>query len=150
MNESEIKAEHDAAWATAAKRYGSVYAVPEDVSFEISERWRARHCLLVEPGKHPTQVMREYNIAQSVARDFECPGWVPPVKAKDKAKSFFEWCKEHVGEQITAQQLADAHEFSPATAAARIRDNVTVFIKVKRGLYEIRDPKAERQRELAA
>jgi hypothetical protein len=150
MNESEINAEHRAAWHEAATQYGSVYEVPEDVSFEISERWRARHCMLANPDDHPTKVMRDYNIATNVAKEFVCEGWVAPVKRQDKMKQFFDWCNEHVGEQITAQQLADIHDFSPATAAARIRDNIGIFAKLKKGLYEIRDPKAERQRELAA
>lgn len=148
MDASDITAAHSAEWREAILQYGDAFHVPEEVSFAISERWRARHCMLLKPDQHPTATMREYNIAASIAREFECPGWTPPVKRESKTKAFFDWCNEHVGEQITAQQLAEAHDFSPATAAARIRDNVGIFARLKKGLYEIRDPKIERQREL--
>jgi hypothetical protein len=67
-------------------------------------------------------------------------------KRSDKYDAFTDWAKSHVFEQYTTEQLVEISSFSYPTALKFIQDS-PVFRKIKKGLWEIRDPKADREAE---
>ena len=66
------------------------------------------------------------------------------TKSDPRAK-LHEWVVLNIGKEITANELAEAFKFSLATAHKMLRDNIDYFTKVKRGIYVVRDGKAERE-----
>jgi len=68
-------------------------------------------------------------------------------KRRDKYSAIQEWCVENVGVQVGAKQLAEIGEISYPTALKYISDHPDVFWKVVRGVYEVRDPAADRKKD---
>jgi hypothetical protein len=68
-------------------------------------------------------------------------------KRRDKYSAIQEWCVENVGVQVGAKQLAEIGEISYPTALKYISDHPNVFWKVVRGVYEVRDPAADRKKD---
>jgi hypothetical protein len=66
------------------------------------------------------------------------------VKRVEKYQSIIDWTQEHLFEQVTPQQIMDVGEISYPTALKFIGDRPDIFRKLKRGLYELRDPKTDR------
>jgi hypothetical protein len=68
-------------------------------------------------------------------------------KRRDKYSAIQEWCVENVGVQVGAKQLAEIGDISYPTALKYISDHPNVFWKVVRGVYEVRDPAADRKKD---
>ena len=64
------------------------------------------------------------------------------TKVDPRAK-LHEWAILNIGQEVTAMELAETFEFSLATAHKVIRENIDYFTKIKRGLYSVRNGKAE-------
>lgn len=62
----------------------------------------------------------------------------------DKQEVLRAWVCERIGSSLTTQEIADGLEVSYPTAIKIIKDNTDYFIKVKRGLWSLRDGMAER------
>lgn len=142
---------HIAGWSELSKQYGR-FEVPLSEIAVLSERVRAIEILALnngEPGQD--KILRQYAIPETIIKEMEIDSANGTIKKKrvDKAKTVTSWLKENVGAQITGQQLAEIGEFSYTHAMKMISDNVGIFSKIKRGLYEVRDPEAERARDRA-
>lgn len=61
-----------------------------------------------------------------------------------KQKVVTAWVKDHAGEQIGAKDLAEAVSWNYQGALKFMKENVGMFIPIKRGLFEVRDPDMER------
>jgi hypothetical protein len=68
------------------------------------------------------------------------------VKRVDKYQSIIDWTQEHLFEQVTPQQVMEVGDISYPTALKFIGDRPDIFRKIKRGLYELRDPQADRRK----
>jgi hypothetical protein len=68
-------------------------------------------------------------------------------KRRDKYSAIQEWCLENVGVQVGAKQLAEIGEISYPTALKYISDHPDIFWRVVRGVYEVRDPAADRKKD---
>jgi hypothetical protein len=68
-------------------------------------------------------------------------------KRRDKYSAIQEWCQENVGVQVGAKQLAEIGEISYPTALKYISDHPDIFWRVVRGVYEVRDPAADRKKD---
>jgi hypothetical protein len=68
------------------------------------------------------------------------------VKRVEKYQSIIDWTQEHLFEQVTPQQIMEVGDISYPTALKFIGDRPDIFRKMKRGLYELRDPKADRRK----
>lgn len=66
-------------------------------------------------------------------------------KRTDKYQSIIDWTKDHLFEQVTANTIMEVGEISYPTALKFIGDRPDLFRKLKRGLYEVRDPQADRK-----
>lgn len=67
-----------------------------------------------------------------------------PEKRADKYDAFVEWAETHLFEQFTTEQLVEQSGFSYPTTLKFLQESPT-FRKVKKGLWEIRDAKADRE-----
>lgn len=68
------------------------------------------------------------------------------VKRVEKYQSIIDWTQEHLFEQVTPQQIMEVGDISYPTALKFIGDRPDIFRKIKRGLYELRDPQADRRK----
>jgi hypothetical protein len=66
------------------------------------------------------------------------------VKRVEKYQSIIDWTQDRLFEQVTPQQIMEVGDISYPTALKFIGDRPDIFRKLKRGLYELRDPLADR------
>jgi hypothetical protein len=130
-------------------KYGSATHIPNEEWREASETLRL-HCTIASNDGQVTKELLARNmfseaIIAKVNPDFE--GFQPKVKRSAKYDSAYEWLDENAEETFTTQQIADALEMSYPTTLKFIENNPHYFRKVKRGEYQIRNPKAEREAE---
>lgn len=144
-----INGEYRSAMEALAERYGSFSDIPNDEAFMASERLRAGYCVLSSPSTNITDTFRHYSIDRRVWGFFiDCAPedvLVKKQKRTDKYEAIVEWSQEHLFEQVTPQDVMSVGEISYPTALKFISDRPDIFRRVKRGLYEIRDPKADRK-----
>jgi hypothetical protein len=68
------------------------------------------------------------------------------VKRAEKYQSIIDWTQDHLFEQVTPQQVMEIGDISYPTALKFIGERPDIFRKIKRGLYELRDPRADRRK----
>lgn len=143
---SEARRIYDEEWAQAESEYGDQFKVPKAVRDRLCERNRARLCAATNPGWSSKEIVSYYAIDWRVAE--EIFGVVDSVEKKakrsDKYGSVFSWCAENVLAQVTPAQICEIGEISYPTALKLISDRPDLFRRLKRGLYEVRDPAADR------
>lgn len=161
ISDELVNKTHKEMWADAVSEYGDQFKVPHDVVARISETMRALYVLQKwqrEGGTgNPAKMLASYSVYPdiiiSVTRDY-CSleiDSVEEVVAKgerraDKYGAFLDWAKAHLFEQYTTEQLVSISGFSYPTTLKFIQES-PVFRKIKKGLWEIRDPKADRETE---
>lgn len=130
-------------------KYGNSYLVPRDEWNEASETLRLHQTINVHQGKVTRQLLSQYMFPEYIIRkvdpDFE--GFEPKVKRADKYDTVYKWLDENANAQVTTQEFCDVTEMSYPTTLKFIENNPHYFRKVKRGVYEIRNPKADREAE---
>ena len=148
-------------WETASKTYGDKFAIPKEEKFVLGEYERALYVLLVwqregEKG-NPARTLRTYGVSESTMAEV-LADWcdmtiteeevadIRVEKRADKYDSFIDWTKDKLFEQYTTEALVEVAGFSYPTVLKFIQDS-PYFRKVKKGLWEIRDPKADRESE---
>jgi hypothetical protein len=156
-----IKTNHKEMWDKALAEHGNPFSVPQETSSRINETLRALYTLQVwqRSGStgNPAKFLSSYSIypdvLMEVVRDYcsiEIDSMeevvVKAEKRSDKYDAFIDWSKAHLFEQYTTEQLVEISGFSYPTTLKFIQDS-PVFRKIKKGLWEIRDPKADRQAE---
>lgn len=145
-NESDYKT----TMADLVAEYGSASFIPPELQYIASERLRAGYCLLSNSSTNSMEVFKQYSIDRRVWQFFveEIPeeGQIfgKRLKRTDKYQSIIDWTKEHLFEQITPNSIMEVGEISYPTALKFIGDRPDLFRKIKRGLYEVRDPQADR------
>lgn len=162
VSDSVITSIHEEMWSEAVNEYGNQFAVPREVAQAISDYSRALHVLQVwkkDGGKgSPIRFMASYSIPENVIADVAsefCGIEVDedsvveearPTRRADKWDSFLKWAKDKVFQQFTTEELVEVSGFSYQTTLKFVSENPT-FRKVKRGLWEVRDAKADREAE---
>jgi hypothetical protein len=143
----QLKQEHKATWVEFLEKYGNATSVPSELVFIAGETMRAGYCIDVNPTTPVYDVFKHYSVDQRVWGRFmsEIPEDEKRVKRVDKYQSIIDWTQQHLFEQVTAQEVMTVGEISYPTALKFITDRPDLFRKIKRGLYELRDPKADRQ-----
>lgn len=68
------------------------------------------------------------------------------VSKDDKKDKAMRWCQEHLFEEVTVKQIAEIGGLGESSARTLITSRPDVFRKLGRGVYEIRDPQADRGR----
>lgn len=122
---------------------------PAERSF-WAEVFRARWALYINSGDDPMTVAKSYNVQPEVIKWLlgEAPTLPEPKpKMVDKYQNIVDWCKANHLLQTDANKIAEVGEISYASALKFIKDRPDLFFKIKKGLYEVRDPKIIREQE---
>lgn len=148
---------HATLWDDAVAEYGDKFSVPFDRIQEMSQKTRALYVLQTWNGSgNPARYLASYSIPTEVITEVVakyCDATVsedellaPRPRRADKYEAFLDWTKDHLFEQFTTEQLMEVSEFSYATTLKFISESPN-FRKIKKGLWEIRDPDADRKAE---
>jgi hypothetical protein len=160
ITESSIASIHNSRWADAIEEFGDKFTVPRDVSQGISDYTRALHVLHIwnrDGAKgSPIRTMFSYSLPDAVIAEVSneycgiqvdedsVVDEVKTEKRADKWDAFLKWANQHHFEQYTTEQLMEQCGFSYPTTLKYVQDSPT-FRKIKKGLWEIRDAKADRE-----
>lgn len=68
-----------------------------------------------------------------------------PEKRADKYEAIYAWAAERIFEQVSPKQIMEIGNISYPTALKLIENRPDIFRKIKNGVYEIRDPQADRK-----
>jgi hypothetical protein len=160
ITESSIASIHNSRWADAIEEFGDKFTVPRDVSQGISDYTRALHVLHIwnrDGAKgSPIRTMFSYSLPDAVIAEVSneycgiqvdedsVVDEVKTEKRADKWDAFLKWANQHHFEQFTTEQLQEQCGFSYPTTLKYVQDSPS-FRKVKKGLWEVRDAKADRE-----
>ena len=158
ISDDAIRDNHRNMWDDAIAEHGDAFKVPQDVVARISEKTRALY-VLQKWGRegatgNPAKYLATYSVYPDILLDVvntycsmevESVGEViaKPEKRADKYDAFVDWARAHLFEQYTTEQLVEISGFSYPTTLKFVQES-PVFRKIKKGLWEIRDPKADR------
>lgn len=149
-------------WAIAEQKYETKFKVPTEEHNRNSSYIRALYCLQKWDGKGsavPTLIY--YNIPEDVIAEVvkiycgvelnveDVLEETKTEKRADKWDAFVRWSKGHLFEQFTTEQLAEECGFSYPTTLKYLQES-PVFRKIKKGLWEVRDPKSDKQVDKAS
>lgn len=147
---NEANLEYQDAYQALADEYGSFTAVPIDKHRYISEIYRGKLLLARYPEEEPTGLMNKYNFSNNIIElltGSNYAGPAPKAKRTSKYSKIEDWCANNVGAETTIYQIAEVGEVSYPTANNFVKARVDLFHKVKKGLYIVRDPKADREED---
>ncbi len=156
LDEEVINTIHYKEWekAKAKTKDGLAISVPKDVVELISERDRAMYCLLtwVRKGEQgsvhsflSSYALRLGSLEWVIKKFCEEEDLTAPEKKKTQKARWRDLeahAVEHAFEQFTTAQLAEIGGFSTGTVLKWL-PTTRYYSKVKRGLYEARDPWAK-------
>ena len=115
-----------------------------------AEVMRGKFVLLANDGAEPMFVLKQYNVQPDVIQHLTGELPTPPepkAKMVDKYQSVIDWCLANHLVQTDANTVAEIGDISYASALKFIKDRPDLFYRVKRGLYEVRNPKLFREQE---
>jgi hypothetical protein len=154
-----IKQKMFSEWSDASSEYEDKWLIPSDQRFSLGEYERAMHVLLMwknegEKG-NPIRILRSYGVMENtiirVISDWcdmtiseEDLSEAKTEKRADKYNAFIDWTKDKIGQQYTTDALVAEAGFSYITVLKFLGESPH-FRKIKKGLWEIRDPKADRE-----
>jgi hypothetical protein len=144
--------------------FNKKYKKPQDRYANTQERWRiaetVRGLYVMEKWQregangNPVSMLRFYSLSEDVLASFvktylshmnsTVGGIVKTERRKDKYGTFEKWTEEHRGEEYTTEQLVEVAGFSYQTTLKYVSES-PLFIKVKKGLWRIADPKDEQE-----
>jgi predicted transcriptional regulator of viral defense system len=145
----EVDREFKDAYSSALKKHGSHQLIPKDELLLMGERHRAE-CVFITTSERSASALRGYSIANRVIEELCGSGAIEPerkVRNVDKRKAVRQWMTESVGSVVTVNDVAEAGQFSEATARKFMNEHITYFLRVSKGSYEVRDPEADRIKE---
>jgi len=67
------------------------------------------------------------------------------ITRDDQYQDILNWCKSNLFAEVTLQQLQEISGLSAPTVRKFIESRMDVFRKLRRGVWEVRDPKADRE-----
>ena len=99
-------------------------------------------------------VRDELNVVETLVSHMVSPRLIEaltgktPLKPKsakvDKQAELKAWVQEHLGQEMKTAEIAEGLGVSLSTVSGLVKDKLDFFIKVRRGIYLIRDGEAER------
>lgn len=145
----EIDSQFKDSYSSALKKYGSHHLIPKDELLLMGERHRAE-CVFITTGERSSSALRGYSISNRVIEELCGSDSVDPerkMRNADKRKAVMQWMNDNVGSVVTVSDVAEAGQFSEATARKFMNEHITYFLKVSKGSYEVRDPQVDRLKE---
>lgn len=96
--------------------------------------------------------VKRYGLSQEMFRQLVGENVsIPQKKQKrtDKYETVKQWCLDNHLVQVNVNQIAELGSFSYPTALKFINDRPDLFYKIKRGVYEVRNPNIIKEEEKA-
>jgi hypothetical protein len=130
-------------------KYGNATNVPPEEMREPSEIIRLRYTMQKYEGKVTAETLSKYMFPPSIIAKVnpEFDGLEPKVKRVDKYDEIYKWLDDNAEATVTTQFLTELSEMSYPTILKFIDSNPQYFKKIKKGLYQVRNPKEERKAE---
>ncbi len=157
IKEADVNNKHHELWSELEQEYGSKYRIPSEKQFEMSAYTRGMYCLMSWDGKgSPARYLASYSIDEKtiikLVADFcgeeisEDDLSVTKEKRADKYDALVSYAKENIFRQCTTEELVEVGGFSYQTTLKYLQESAW-YKKVKKGLWECRDAKADREAE---
>lgn len=117
-----------------------------------SEVLRAKWVLFLNKNEDWTNVLSRNLVARNIIEELTGQEFTVERREKrsDKYQKLIDWCKENHLRQFTVQDLCELAEISYPTALKFTKDRPDLVFKVKKGLYEARNPEIIRKEERQA
>jgi hypothetical protein len=148
---TKIEERYDDEMQKLIDEYGNASSVPGDDQRLASERLRAAYAIYANPEMTIPNVFKSYSIDTRVWPDYVDDSTITTYERRmtraEKIDATMKWAADRVGDTVTAEDLAKNCNIAYSMAKKLIDDRPDVFRKVKRGSFEIRDPKADREAE---
>jgi hypothetical protein len=114
-----------------------------------AEVLRAKFVLHTHPTEDSGKILRTYGVLDHVIEMLvgSLPDHEPKKKRSDKYEELTSWCKDNHLLQVSAEDVAEQGDMSYPTALKFIKDRPDLFFKIKKGLYELRNPEIVKQEE---
>lgn len=148
INTQQAEKDYRETIAALTATYGP-FRVPTELYFEASNRLRAVYVALKHDGILNTSLCSQYGLPVSLVNELGFDVSEPELKERrvDKYAKIVQHCKDHHREQVTVYDIAEIGEISYPTALKFVNDRPDLFYKLKKGLYEARDPEQIRLEE---
>jgi hypothetical protein len=115
--------------------------------YEAQELLRAKWVMekAIRDNKNVAQEFAAHMVSRSIAQELLGTHYEPNRKAKrNKDDALQTWVTENVGKEVSVEDVVSGLSVSKPTAYKLIKENPTVFVKVRWGFYSVRDVWAER------
>lgn len=162
LTEDMIDTHHHLLWNKATEQFGTQFRVPMDEQYRISELVRGLSVLQIWQKEgavgSPVRFLKRYDLPQravdALAQEYleyfgikeeelgEARKRVE--KRVDKWDAFLKWANQNHFQHLTTEQLTEQSGFSYQTTLKFLQESPT-FRKVKKGVWEIRDAKSDRE-----
>lgn len=143
------KAEHESALDKLIETHGGATFVPRDEWHLVAEKLRASYAIHINPDTPVSQVLTTYAVDHRVWSSFVDAAVIEKkekrVSRADKVSAALAWAADNVGKEVTIDIIRQECEIAGSMAKKLTEDRPDIFRKVKRGHFEIRDPKADRE-----
>lgn len=150
---------HKTMWKAMIKKHGTAYRVPRDDQYIIGEIVRGLYVAQIWQ-KHgangnPMSALQQASVNPTIAETIITEHLGGRVVKKDeksatlaatgggnkaKMQNLITNAMKNYGKQFTTEQLAEISGFSTQTVVKHLK-SLKYYRKIKRGLYEARDPK---------
>jgi hypothetical protein len=122
---------------------------PKNISAH-QELLRAKWAIWYSRHESVQSAPKKYGIAPDMFKKLVGESVPEPQKRQkrtDKYENVKQWCLENHLVQVNVNQIAEIGDFSYPTALKFINDRPDLFFKIKRGVYEVRNPSIVKQEE---
>jgi len=160
ITEDYIDKLHRSMWKDAEKKYGSMYQIPKDDEYFMSELIRGLYVIQYWQKRgsqgNPMTALQHGSVNQAISetiildhlrtqivekKEKSSTPAAPAAGNGNKAKmeKLITNAMENRGKKFTTEQLAKVSGFSNQTVVKHLK-SLRYYNKLKRGLYEARDP----------
>lgn len=125
-----------------------------DAIWHCQERLRADYvCQIASRDNIPlATALAQYAVTRDVMAELlgEIPTPARKPKRSDRRQAILDWAANNIELSVTTAQLAELFDISQSTASKYTQEHPDVFRALKRGHFQIRDPKADREQDKKA
>lgn len=131
------------------EEFGDASSIPADDQRGASEKLRAAYAIHANPDLPVPQIFKIYTIEPRVWQYFvdnvEDVKHERKLSRSEKQAKIMNWAAANVGEKVDLTKLMEIGDIAYTMAKKITEDRPDVFRKIKRGNFEVRDPKADRE-----
>lgn len=158
ITEEYIDEVHRELWDSYKKKYTNLFRVPREENYYAGELVRALYVVLgwqrSGSNGNPLSHLKGYSVDDNIAREVVEKHLGQKIQKKEadrqpaaakgnkaKLEALISNAVKNYGKQFTTEQLAEISGFSAQTVVKHLRA-LKYYRKIKRGLYEARNPKS--------